>query len=374
MNKVVIALDSFKGSLSSSEAGKAAEEGIRKIYPQCEIIQFPISDGGEGILEILMTTFKGKYIHLTASNPLMQPVKTKYGISEDGKTAFIEMAAISGLLLVPSEKRNPLITTSYGTGELIVDALDRGFRNFIIGIGGSATNDAGLGMLQALGFRFYNSAGKLLGAGGKMMKEVARIDNSTIHPALQESQFTIASDVDNLFCGPTGAAFVFCVQKGADEEMIRQLDEGMYSLAKIIEDYTGKDILHVPGAGAAGGIGGAFFAFLNANLTPGIDLLLEKLNFHTKITNADYIITGEGKADKQTLMGKVPSGILREAQKQQIPVLLIAGKVEDEIWLKKAGFKDVLSINPAGLSLEQAMNPTIARKNITQTIERFYTS
>ena len=235
MKKVVIAIDSFKGCLSSAEAGKAAAKGIRSVFPECEIRSLPIADGGEGMLDVLIAATNGREVQISAHNPLMEWHDTYYGISEDEKTAFIEMASISGLPLVPPEKRNPMQTTSYGTGELIRDALERGCRNFIIGIGGSATNDAGLGMLQALGFRFLNKEGKILETGnGKILMEVVSIDTSFVHPDLRTSHFTVACDVQNPFCGPEGAAYIFAPQKGADRKMVEALDAGMKNFAEVM--------------------------------------------------------------------------------------------------------------------------------------------
>ncbi len=370
MKKVVIAIDSFKGCLPSAEAGKAAAEGVRSVYPECEIFCLPIADGGEGMLEVLIEAADGQRIHISAHNPLMEWHAACYGILKNGRTACIEMAGISGLPLVPPEKRNPMLTTSCGTGELIRDALERGCRNFIIGIGGSATNDAGLGMLQALGFRFLDKEGKVLrtGCGGVLM-EVASIDTSFVHPGLRTSHFTVACDVQNPFYGPEGAAYIFAPQKGADRKMVETLDAGMKNFAEVIFHKTGKDISNHPGAGAAGGMGGSLLAFLNAELKTGIQLMLDTLGFSCKIKGADLIITGEGKADRQTLMGKVPSGILREARKQDIPVILLAGSIEDSDELQQAGFERVFSINPSSIPLEEAIKPEVARKNIQQTVE-----
>lgn len=369
MKKVVIAIDSFKGCLSSAEAEKAAAEGVRSRYPECEVQCLPIADGGEGMLEALAAATGGQKIHIIAHDPLLKNHNTYYAISGDGKTACIEMASISGLPLVPPEKRNPMITTSYGTGELIRDALERGCRNFIIGIGGSATNDAGLGMLQALGFRFRDKEGRVLEAGnGSALLQVTSIDTDFAHPGLPASRFTVACDVQNPFYGPDGAAYVFAPQKGADRKMVEALDTGMRNFADVILRTTGKDISNCPGAGAAGGMGGSLLAFLNAELTPGIQLMLDVLDFGRKIADADLIITGEGKADRQTLMGKVPSGILREARKQNIPVILLAGRIEDLDELHKAGFQGVFSINAPNVPLTQAMQPGFAYANIRRTV------
>lgn len=369
MKKIVLIIDSFKGCLTSKEAEEAAAQSIQQAFPDCKICCLPISDGGEGLLDVLLNINKGEQITITAHGPLMELREAKYGLSGENKTAFIEMADISGLPLIPPRERNPMLTTTFGTGELIQDALNRGCRNFILGIGGSATNDAGLGMLQALGLRLLNSKGDVLGvACGKTLSDIADIDTDNMHPALKESFFTVACDVQNPFSGPQGAAITFAPQKGATPQMAKQLDNGLQHVAGLIRQKTGKDISNTPGAGAAGGMGGSLFAFLNAKLKPGIQLLLETINFTHEITNANLIITGEGKADRQTLMGKVPYGVLKEAKKQRIPVVLIAGIVEDKQLLESAGFKEVYSINPLDISLEDAMQPHIARNNIQQIV------
>lgn len=379
MKKVVIAIDSFKGCLTSVEAGQAAAEGVRSVFPACEVVCLPVADGGEGMLDVLMAATSGTHVAIRAHNPLMELQDTRYGISSDGQTAFIEMASISGLPLIPEEKRNPMLTTSFGTGELIRDALNRGCRNFIIGLGGSATNEAGLGMLQALGYRFFNEDGRELGVTptgtscgicGGQMAEISSIDCSSVHPALKDSHFTAACDVRNPFCGTEGASFVFAPQKGADASMVAELDNGMRHFAEIIRQSTGKDISLHPGAGAAGGMGGGLLAFLNAELKPGIRLLLDMLHFSEKIKGADLIITGEGKADRQTIMGKVPFGILEEASKQQIPTILLAGSIEDTEVLNNAGFRGVFSITPYPVSLRKAMGRFFARYHIRRTTEQ----
>lgn len=322
------------------------------------------------MLDVLIAATHGKSISVQAHGPLMELREARYGISGDGQTAFIEMAAISGLPLVAPEKRNPMQTTTFGTGELIRDALQRGCRHFIIGLGGSATNDAGLGMLRALGFRFPDKTGNVSGYGGQMMGKVDSIDTSSVHPLLSGCTFTAACDVRNPFYGTNGAAYVFAPQKGADAAMIEALDAGMRHLAAVIFRTTGKDISSCPGAGAAGGMGGSLSAFLNAELKPGIQLLLEMQNFAEQIKDADLIITGEGKSDRQTVMGKVPYGILTEARKQHIPVVLIAGGIKDTDILTRAGFHGIFSITPSPVVLEQAMQPEFARMNIRRTVEQ----
>lgn len=372
MKKVVIAIDSFKGCLTSSEVIQAATEGILQIQPSCKVISIPISDGGEGLLETLTPLLKVQKRVISVHGPLMEPIQGEYGISCDGKTALIEMANVSGLPLVPIEKRNPMQTTTYGLGELIVDALEQGCREFIIGIGGSATNDAGLGMLQALGFRFTDKDGNLLGIGGQILSKVAQIDKAHIHPALSAAHFTIACDVQNPFCGPEGAAYVFAAQKGATPDMIKKLDEGMFLFSQVILSEIGINIIDFPGAGAAGGLGGGFLAFLHAELKSGIQLILDTLHFEEQIKGADLIITGEGKVDQQTIMGKVPFGILQVAQKQQIPVIAIAGCIEDVELLNHVGFQAVFSITPKPVTLKKAMNPIFAKKNIRQLISQIF--
>lgn len=372
MRKVILAIDSFKGCLSSKEAETAAAQGIRHVFPTCETICLPVADGGEGMQRVLTEALNGQEIRLSAHDPLMQMRQTAYGLSGDGTTAFIEMAAISGLPLVPLRQRNPSLTTTYGTGELIKDALNRGCRRFVIGLGGSATNDAGLGMLQALGFRFRDRYGNELGKAqpmcGQLLSEIAVIESSTALPALREARFTAACDVCNPFFGPEGAACVFAPQKGADPEMVAALDKGLQHLAQVIWQTTGRDIATLPGAGAAGGMGGTLSALLNAELKPGIDLLLDLTDFDKLIEGADLIITGEGKSDRQTVMGKVPSGILKRARRQGIPVILVSGSIEDADILNQAGFRAAFSITPAPMSLEEAMRPSTACQNIMQTV------
>lgn len=374
MRKVILAIDSFKGCLSSKEAETAAAQGIRHVFPTCETICLPVADGGEGMQRVLTEALNGQEIRLSAHGPLMQMRQTAYGLSGDGTTAFIEMAAISGLPLVPLRQRNPSLTTTYGTGELIKDALNRGCRRFVIGLGGSATNDAGLGMLQALGFRFRDRYGNELGKAqpmcGQLLSEIAVIESSTALPALREARFTAACDVCNPFFGPEGAACVFAPQKGADPEMVAALDKGLQHLAQVIRQTTGRDIATLPGAGAAGGMGGTLSALLNAELKPGIDLLLDLTDFDKLIEGADLIITGEGKSDRQTVMGKVPSGILKRARRQGIPVILVSGSIEDADILNQAGFRAAFSITPAPMSLEEAMRPSTACQNIMQTVEQ----
>ena len=370
MKKIVLAIDSFKGCLSSKEIEQCIAEEIHRILPSCQTVCIPIADGGEGMLDTLIEATQGTFVSTQAHDPLMRIRPTRYGILGDQRTAVIEMAEINGLTTLSPIERNPMKTSTYGTGELIKDALEKGFRRFIIGIGGSATNDAGMGMMQALGAHLYDKQGNELEQGGKIMEQIAHIDLNHLHPALKEATFIVACDVQNPFCGPQGAAYVFARQKGASEEQIRQLDEGMRHLALLIERDFSYNINKVKGAGAAGGLGGAFATFLQAHLQSGIDLLLNAVDFDRKITNADWIITGEGKADRQTAEGKVPAGVLKRAKKTGIPVMLIAGKVEDKACLKQMGFARIVQISPDTLPLEEAMRPEITRENIQRAIER----
>lgn len=370
MKKIVLAIDSFKGCLSSKEIEQCIAEEIHRILPSCQTVCIPIADGGEGMLDTLIEATQGTFVSTQAHDPLMRIRPARYGILGDQRTAIIEMAEINGLTTLSPIERNPMKTSTYGTGELIKDALEKGFRRFIIGIGGSATNDAGMGMMQALGAHLYDKQGNELEQGGKIMEQIARIDLNHLHPALKEATFIVACDVQNPFCGPQGAAYVFARQKGASEEQIRQLDKGMRHLALLIERDFSYNINKVKGAGAAGGLGGAFATFLQAHLQSGIDLLLDAVDFDRKITNADWIITGEGKADRQTAEGKVPAGVLKRAKKANIPVMLIAGKVEDKACLQQMGFSRIVKISPDNLPLEEAMRPEVTRENIRRAIGR----
>lgn len=370
MKKIVLAIDSFKGCLSSKEIEQCIAEEIHRILPSCQTVCIPIADGGEGMLDTLIEATQGTFVSTQAHDPLMRIRPARYGILGDQRTAIIEMAEINGLTTLSPIKRNPMKTSTYGTGELIKDALEKGFRRFIIGIGGSATNDAGMGMIQALGAHLYDKQGNELEQGGKIMEQIAHIDLNHLHPALKEATFIVACDVQNPFCGPQGAAYVFARQKGASEEQIRQLDKGMRHLALLIERDFSYNINKVKGAGAAGGLGGAFATFLQAHLQSGIDLLLNAVDFDRKITNADWIITGEGKADRQTAEGKVPAGVLKRAKKANIPVMLIAGKVEDKACLKQMGFARIVQVSPDNLPLEEAMRPEVTRENTQRAIGR----
>lgn len=370
--KIVIAVDSFKGCLSSSSIAKAVEEGIFNTLPECEVIKVPIADGGEGTVEALVDATQGKKITLPVHNPLMQPIHAGYGMTGDGRTAIIEMSAASGLNLIPLKPGNIMNTTTYGTGEMIADAIKRGCRNFIIGVGGSATNDAGTGMMQALGVRFTDDTGKEVEKGGKSLSAIRHIDTQNQLPELQDCTFHIATNVTNPFYGPQGAACIFGPQKGGDEEQIKILDRGMKHLAGLIFETTGKDISYLPGSGAGGGMGGGCVAFLQATISSGIELIMDYLRFDELIQGADLLITGEGRMDRQTLFGKVPVGIARAAASRHIPVIAITGQVDTtaDKALREAGLSAIFPIHPAPISLEKAMQPDYAYRNIRRTVEQ----
>lgn len=369
MKRIVIASDSFKGSLTSVEVAQSATKGILEVYPDCEVTQVNVADGGEGTVDAVVDTLQGEKITISVSNPIGKPVDATYGIA--GDTAIIEMAAASGLPLLAAEERNPWVTSTYGTGEMILDAIARGCSKFLVGIGGSATNDAGTGMLQALGFRFFDNNGNLIeNCCGGILGEIASIDDTQVPEAIKNAQFTVACDVDTPFCGPIGAAYVFAPQKGASPEMVQQLDEGMASFAKIIEAKYGIDIVPMAGAGAAGGMGGGFRAFLNATLKKGIDMVLDAIGFDSIISGADLVVTGEGKVDFQTAKGKTAAGVLARAKAQGIPVVAIGGCVEMCDSLSEMGFAGIYPILEEKVPLELAMQRDFASQNVTNTLIR----
>lgn len=369
MKRIVIASDSFKGSLTSVEVAQSATKGILEVYPDCEVTQVNVADGGEGTVDAVVDTLQGEKITISVSNPIGKPVDATYGIA--GDTAIIEMAAASGLPLLAAEERNPWVTSTYGTGEMILDAIARGCSKFLVGIGGSATNDAGTGMLQALGFRFFDNNGNLIeNCCGGILGEIANIDDTQVPEAIKNAQFTVACDVDTPFCGPIGAAYVFAPQKGASPEMVQQLDEGMASFAKVIEAKYGIDIVPMAGAGAAGGMGGGFRAFLNATLKKGIDMVLDAIGFDSIISGADLVVTGEGKVDFQTAKGKTAAGVLARAKAQGIPVVAIGGCVEMCDSLSEMGFAGIYPILEEKVPLELAMQRDFASQNVTNTLIR----
>lgn len=323
--KIVIAPDSYKESLTAMEVAIAIENGFKQVMPNAEYIKLPMADGGEGTVQSLVDATNGEIIKHTVIGPLGEAVVGFYGLFGDGRTAVIEMAAASGLHLVKPALRDPLKTTTYGTGELIKAVLDKGVKHIIIGIGGSATNDGGLGMAQALGIRMLDSNGNELGYGGGELNKLSTIDMSNIDPRLAETRLEVACDVDNPLCGPKGASYVFGPQKGATPEMAKQLDHNLAHFAHIIKSQLGKDVIGREGAGAAGGLGAALLGLLEAELRPGIEIVMDAVNLNNTIANADLVITGEGRIDSQTIHGKTPIGVARTAKKYHLPVIGIAG-------------------------------------------------
>ena len=337
MRKIIVAIDSFKGCVTSAEANQAASEGVLQGMPEAEVVKVPVSDGGEGWLEAFHTAMGGEIVEVNVKDPLMRPIVAQYLLM--GDTAVIEIAKASGLTLLKPEERNPMVATSYGTGQLVVDAIRKGCKHIIVGLGGSATSDCGIGMLEA-------------------------IENADY----KDVRFTIATDVTNPLCGENGAAYVFGPQKGATPEMVEALDARAKRFAEESAKRMGRDCQNMHGAGAAGGLGYAFLQYMNAECRSGIDLLLDTIHFDDMLQDADLVITGEGSADRQTLMGKLPFGILQRARKHDVPVMLIAGRIADEQLLTDAGFSRVACINPHGLPLEIAMQPEMAKENIRKTV------
>lgn len=372
MKKIVIATDSFKGSLSSAEVEEAIADGFRKVFPDIAITQIALGDGGEGTLDALVSNRIFEKKRCAVHDPLMRRIEAVYGIDTQHRRAYIEMAEASGLTLLEEPLRNPLLTTSYGTGELIENAIGNGCTEIIIGLGGSATSDGGAGLLQALGFSLTDAEGNRIpdGTGGGAL---CRIHTITATPErvkqLEKIKFTVACDVRSPFTGPDGATYVFAPQKGAAPSDLPLLEKGMVHLSELIFRHCGKDIRQLPGAGAAGGTGGCLMAFFDAHFVSGIEYMLEATRFEKKTEGADLIITGEGKADRQTLMGKLPQGVLHKGLRHQIPTLLIAGSVDDRDELTREGFKAILPVLPSPCTLQEAMRPETVRKNISSAAE-----
>lgn len=371
--KVVIAIDSLKGSLSSMEAGTAIKDGILAAKPDAEVIVKPLADGGEGTTDALIEGMNGERIDLTVTGPMHTPVDAYYGYLKDTNTAVMEMASAAGITLVPDSEKNPLLATSYGVGEMINDAIQRGCRNFIIGIGGSVTNDGGIGMLKALGVRFLDENGEDAGEGGQALAKVARIDVSGMNPLLKECHIQIACDVNNPLCGENGSTYVYGPQKGVTEDMKKTLDEAMAHFARVTSETLENDYLNTPGAGAAGGLGYAFLAYTGAALTPGIELILDAVGLEEELSGADVVVTGEGRLDFQTAMGKAPVGVARLAKKYNAKVIAFAGSVTKEATAcNKEGIDAFFPILRSVCTLAEAMDPVAARNNMTATVEQVF--
>lgn len=354
--KILIAPDSFKGSITASEACNAIERGIKKVSGKINTVKIPMADGGEGTVESLVISTNGKIYYKKVTGPLGKKVKAFYGILGDKKTAVIEMAAASGLTLIPLIKRNPLFTTTYGTGELIKQAVDDGCKKIIIGIGGSATNDGGMGALQALGVNFFDINCNKLGYGGKELININKIDTTGIYKKLYDVELTITCDVTNTLFGPKGAAYIYAPQKGATKDIVKMLDSGLRNYSDKIKKFLNKDISLIPGSGAAGGLGAGLIAFFNAKLESGIKTVLEISGFEEKLKNTDLVITGEGKTDHQTLYGKAPAGIAKIAKKYNIPVICLSGSLDEDIEkLYDEGITAFFSITNGPMELQDAM-------------------
>lgn len=364
--KIVIAPDSFKESLTALHVCEALEKGIKTHFPNAEISKVPMADGGEGTVQSLVDATGGQIIQAKVTGPLGKEVEAFYGILGDGKTAVIEMAAASGLHQVPMDERNPLITTTRGTGELILKALDQNVKHIIIGIGGSATNDGGAGMAKALGAKLINTNGAEIKEGGGSLNQLAAIDLTNFDSRLAEVKVEVACDVDNPLTGATGASAVFGPQKGATPDMVKQLDRNLAHYAAVIEKEMDIHIQNVPGAGAAGGLGGGLLAFLSAELKPGVDIVIEATQLESYIKNADLVITGEGRIDGQTIYGKTPIGVAKTAKKHSVPVIAIAGSIgagSEAVY--EHGISALFGVVPGAVTLPEALEK--AGENIERT-------
>jgi glycerate kinase len=355
--RVVVAPDSFKGSLSALGVAQAMERGVRTVFPEAEVRRVPIADGGEGTVEALVAATKGIVRHAQVRGPLGEPVVAPWGVLGDGQTAVIEMAAASGLPLVPPDRRDPRVTTTHGTGELIRAALDAGLRSIVVGIGGSATNDGGTGMARALGVRFLDGAGADLPEGGAALARLATIDVRHLDPRLAAARLTVACDVDNPLTGPRGASAVYGPQKGATPEMVAELDAALHRFAQVAREATGRDVATQPGAGAAGGLGAGLLFFTPARLRPGVEIVLETTHFDDIVRGADLVFTGEGRTDFQTAMGKAPVGVAAAAKRHGVPVICLAGglgKGADDVLAH--GVDALTSAVPGPMALDEAVH------------------
>jgi len=367
--KVVIAPQGFKGNLTALQVSRAVDRGIRRVVPDVVTTLVPMADGGEGTTQALVDALGGDMVPVEVTDPVGGRVVAHWGFLSDEVTAVIEMAAASGLGLVPLEKRNPLLATTYGTGELIRDALGKGCRKFIIGIGGSATNDGGVGMAQALGVKLLDASGMPVAFGGAALADLEHIDITTIDPRLAECDILLACDVDNPLCGPSGASCVYGPQKGATKDMVAQLDAALAHYADIIERDLGINIRDVPGAGAAGGLGAGLMVFLKARLLPGIEVVIQATGLVGCLEGADLVFTGEGRIDGQTACGKAPVGVARKAKEFDLPVIAIAGEIGDGYQaVYEQGIDAVFSIAPGPISFSQSVE--MAETLTTDVAER----
>ncbi len=366
--KFVLAPDSFKESMSAKEAAEAMDRGIKKVFPGADCVIIPMADGGEGTVQSLVDATQGQIIKAEVTCPLGKKIIAEFGLLGDKETAIIEMASASGIMLVSPEDRNPLITTTFGTGELIKKALDLGVKKFIIGIGGSATNDGGAGMLQALGAKLLDKAGRELPFGGGALDQLEQIDLTSFDKRIKDVQVKVACDVNNPLTGENGASRVFGPQKGADEEKVIILDKNLHHFSNIIKKTNGKDIEFYPGAGAAGGLGAGLLAFLNAELNKGVDLIIDEVNLRDQVKNADYVFTGEGSIDFQTKFGKTPIGVGKVGKEANANVIAFAGRIGENISdLYEEGIDAIVGIMQEACDLEKAL--TMGESNLEKTVE-----
>lgn len=373
--KVVVAIDSFKGSLSSMEAGAAIAEGIHRVSKDIDVQVRPLADGGEGTLEALTAGMNGRIEHVSVTGPLGNTVEASYGIIAETKTAIIEMAAAAGITLLAEKDRNPLYTTTYGVGELIRDAIKKGCRNFIVGIGGSATNDGGVGMLQALGYGFLDADGKQVPYGAKGLALIEKITDDRVVPELKECHFKVACDVTNPLCGEQGCSAVFGPQKGATPSMVEEMDKWLMHYAALTKEKYPQSDRNKPGTGAAGGLGFAFLSYTNAALDSGVKIILEETKLEEHIKSADIVITGEGRLDSQTIMGKAPIGVARMAKQYGKKVLAFSGCVtEDAVLCNRHGIDAYFPILRSVTTLKEAMAPECAKENLAAAVEQFRTT
>ena len=371
--RVILAPDSFKGSLSAVEVCQAMNEGIRRVISTVEIVSVPMADGGEGTVDSMVAATGGRIIQCTVTGPLGNPVTAFWGMLGDGKTAVIEMAAASGILLVPQMRRDPSITTTYGTGELIMAALNGGCEQIIIGIGGSATNDGGAGMAQAIGYRLLDRNGCEIQRGGAALKNLDRIDVSSVDPRITSAKIMVACDVVNVLTGPEGAATVYGPQKGATPAMICELDQALNHFSGVVARDLGVEILKLPGGGAAGGLGAGLAAFANGKLQRGVEIVIDTVKLTEKLVDADLVLTGEGRIDGQTINGKTPWGVAKEAKKIGLPVFAVAGGLGPGVEAVFDQIDGIMPIIDKPMSLEDAIcNARILVTEATERLMRIY--
>ena len=371
--RVVVAIDSFKGSMSSLEAGEAISKGIKKAHKDAEVEIRPLADGGEGTVEALSIGMGGRLINVDVTGPVGRKVSAVYGIVDSSKTAIIEMSQAAGITLVSGDEKNPLYTTTFGVGELIKDAINKGCRHFVVGIGGSATNDCGIGMLQALGYEFLDKEGNQVGFGASGVRDIVSIRDENVIKELSECYFRVACDVNNPLCGELGCSAIYGPQKGATKEMVADMDGWLKNYSKIVKEKYPDADSEYPGTGAAGGLGYAFFNFTNSKLESGIKIVLDETKLEEYVKDADIVVTGEGRLDQQTVMGKAPVGVANIAKKYNKKVIAFSGSVtEDAGVCNEHGIDAFFPILRRIVTLEEAMQTDTAKQNLTDTAEQVF--